>query len=91
MNIYLNDFKQQNKSFDAKKFKLAYHTRKELDQISGKFFAFQFNDKVVDMFIDFLGLDAVLLLRLMHINASKFVVNELVSQLFFEYIQKYLR
>lgn len=76
------------KTVESKQVKLGFAAEKDINEICKQFIPFKCKTEVYVKFLDFIGLDGVLLFRLMRVNASAPVVHEIMSQLFFEYVDK---
>ncbi|KAI6175584.1 Innexin [Aphelenchoides bicaudatus] len=61
-----------------------------MQECINKYWSFKCDENVKAQFMRFLGADGVLFFRLMELNSSTPVVNELLSQLFHDYISKNL-
>jgi hypothetical protein len=64
--------------------------KKEMEECVKKFWSFTCSEDVNRRFMDFLGTDGVLFFRLMELNSSTPVVNELLSQLLHDFVQSEL-
>jgi hypothetical protein len=80
-----------NNKLETKQIKLGVAALNEINKISTQFVPFKCQPEVYEKFVDFIGLDGILLFRLMRLNSSAPVVHEILSQLFFEYVNRRFR